>query len=171
MTIKLPFLLAVSIAALCVFYFTTSQGLSAAPSTTITTSDAVLHDLAGGKTRLITFYSPDCAFSKSNVAGLNALQNEFDAQPFDVIAIAMSYDNTAEIEKFIATEQPQYAMAHDSDGSVANAFQNVRFTPTSFLIDESGNIVWKHTGRMPVAKVSAKISTLLNEPKIAQLSQ
>lgn len=171
MTIKLPYLLAVTIAALCVFYFTTSQGLSAAPPTTITTFDSVRHDLAGGKTRLVTFYSPDCPFSKYDAAGLNSLQSRFSDQPFDVIAVAMSYDNMEEIEQFTEARQPAYRMAHDSDGSVASAFQNVRFTPTSFLIDESGRIVWRHTGRMPVEKVSSRISALLQEPKVAQLSQ
>ena len=170
MTIKLPYLLAVTVAVLCVIYFTTSKGLSAAPPTTITTFDSVRHDLAGGKTRLVTFYSPDCPFSRHDAAGLNSLQSRFGDQPFDVIAVAMSYNKLEDIAHFTEAQQTAYRMAHDTDGSVASAFRNVRFTPTSFLIDESGRIVWRHTGRIPVEKVGSRISALLQEPTLA-LSQ
>ena len=164
--------MAVTIAVLGVFYFTTTQGLSAAPSTTITSLDSVQHNLAsGGKTRLISFYSPDCPISRRDVANLNDLQSKFGDEPFDIIAVAMSYDDMDTIELFEKSQPADYSLAHDADGSIAAAFQGVRFTPTSFLIDESGNIVWRHTGKMPLQRVSTKIESLLNDPKIAQLAR
>ena len=172
MTIKLPYLMAVTFAALGVFYFTTTQGLSAAPSTTINSLDANQYNLAtGGKTRLISFYSPDCPISKRDAESLNALHHQFSEQPVDVVAIAMSYDDRETIDAFSQARQVEYEVAHDADGSIAAAFPGVRFTPTTFLIDESGTIVWKHIGRMPLDQVSAQVSTLLNDSQIAQLAR
>ena len=172
MTIKLPYLMAVTFAALGVFYITTTQGLSAAPSTTIHSLDATQYDLAvSGKTRLISFYSPDCPISKRDAANLNALHNQFTEQPVEVVAVAMSYDSREAIDAFSEIRQIEYEVAHDTDGSIAAAFPGVRFTPTTFLIDENGNIVWKHTGSMPLSQVSAQVSSLLSDPQIAALSR
>jgi len=58
-----------------------------------------------------------------------------------------------------------YPLAHDDDGQISAAFPNVRFTPTTFLIDNNGKIVWRHVGRLRRANVNQRIESLL-EPEI-----
>ena len=170
MKIRLPYLLAASIAAISVFYLTTTQGLNASPVVTVTSLDGRQFDLAAsnGKARLVTFYSPDCPISKRDTPDLMRTRDRLAGQPLDVIAVAMPYDTEAKILDFKESRDISYAMAHDRDGSISAAFPNVRFTPTTYLIDNSGKIVWQHIGRLQSAVLNSKIDDLLSLEQFAR---
>lgn len=170
MKIRLPYLLAASIAAISIFYFTTTQGLNASPVVTVSTLAGQQFDLAstGGNARLVTFYSPNCPISKRDIPDLTRTHERLKNEPLDIIAVAMPYDNEAEIERFQESKNIGYAMAHDKDGSIGSAFPNVRFTPTTFLIDSSGTIVWRHIGRLRNAVLDSEIDALLSTQQLAE---
>jgi len=162
--IRIPYLLALTMGALGVFYGTSTQGLNASPTTSVTTLQNQQIELGtSGSTRLVSFYSPDCPISKRDVTSLGALDKEFGQRDVEGIAVAMPYDTAERIAEFNDQHKPAYHLAHDTDGSVANAFPNVRFTPTTFLIDSEGKIVWRHTGRMRMNEVKGKLTQTLGD--------
>ncbi len=164
MRIRLPFLMAVTLGALGVFYGTSTQGLNASTTTSITTLENRQFDLAGSAgTKLVSFYSPDCPISKRNTANLSALHQQFNHHKVDVIAVAMPYDGIDAIKQFNQENDVDYHVAHDTNGTIADAFPDVRFTPTTFLIDETGTIVWRHTGKMRTEDVSEALAGTLGK--------
>lgn len=170
MKIRLPYLLAASIAAMSMFYFTTTQGLNASPVVTLTSLDGQHFELGstGAKARLVTFYSPNCPISKRDIPDLTFTHERLRNEALDVIAVAMPYDELSEIGRFQKSKNITYSMAHDNDGSIGAAFPNVRFTPTTFLIDNSGQIVWRHVGRLRKAVLDSEIDALLSTQQLAK---
>ena len=153
-----------TLGAIGVFYGTSSQGLNASTTTGITTLDQQHIDLAtSGRAKLVSFYSPDCAFSQRDTSSLNAIHKQFDKNKVDIIAVAMPYDTIDAISTFKQENDIAYDLAHDADGEIAASFPNVRFTPTTFLIDTEGRIIWRHTGRMDADAVSERLTqTVVN---------
>ncbi len=164
MSIRLPYLMLLTLCALGFFYGTSSQGLNASQTAGITTLDDRTFDLTDPATlKLVSFYSPDCSISLKDIAHLSELHQQFGASEVDVIAVAMPYDSKDRISEFENEHSPEYHLAHDADGSIASAFPNVRFTPTTFLIDNAGQIVWRHTGAMPMDEVRTGVAAALNQ--------
>ncbi|MEM7258319.1 MAG: TlpA disulfide reductase family protein, partial [Pseudomonadota bacterium] len=140
------------------FYGTSSQGLNASPTTVITTLDKQRFDLdSTGNTTLVSFYSPSCSFCQKDATTLNALQQDFLQRKVNVIAVAMPYDTNDDIAQFRQKNDVVYHVAHDTDGAIANSFPDVRFTPTTFLLDKSGRIIWRHTGKLRIAEITQEI--------------
>ncbi|MFV1966944.1 MAG: peroxiredoxin family protein [Pirellulaceae bacterium] len=51
-------------------------------------------------------------------------------------------DSLADLKSHVADEQIPFAVLHDSDGSVCEAY-GVRAYPTAFLMDRSGKVIWE----------------------------
>lgn len=170
MKIRIPYLLAASIAVGSLFHLTTTQGLNASPVATVTAIDGQQFDFAstGGKARLVTFYSPDCPISTRDIPDLTHTYDRLQNEALDVIAVAMPYDDAGRIKHLQDSKNINYSLAHDTDGSIAAAFPNVRFTPTTFLIDDTGKIVWRHVGRLRKAVLESEIDALLSPKKLAK---
>lgn len=163
MNLKISYLLATGIFAGSMLYFNAVPGLSASPAVTITSIEGKQYELAlsGGKARLVSFYSPNCPISSRDIASLKSAHNRLKDEPFDVIAIAMPYDKAQEIAQLKETREINYPIAHDVDGTIGDAFPNVRFTPTTFLIDTNGQIVWRNVGQLDNAQLNSEIDALL----------
>ncbi len=161
--LRIPYLLAATLFAASLFYLSDTPGLSAAPLVSMTTSSGQKVNLAApeGKARLIAFWSPDCPISERNIPAMSDLQAQFGGAEFEVLAIAMPYSEDSEIESFLKKGDINISVAHDKNGVVSDAFPGVRFTPTTFLIDGSGDIVWRHVGRMTATQGAARIVEVL----------
>ncbi len=150
MKLRIPYLLAALTAAASLFYLADTPGLKAAPLINLKTIAGEPVNLAvpDGKTRLITFWAPDCPISERNIPSMKRLHERFANDAFEVVAIAMPYTIESDIDAHIEKYDVDYPVAFDSTGEMSNAFPGVRFTPTTFLIDGNGRIVWKHIGRI-----------------------
>lgn len=169
MSLRIPYLLAATLVAGMLFYLSDTPGLSAAPLVSLTTSAG--HEInpaaPQGKARLISFWSPDCPISERNFPALSTLQEEFDGVDFEVLAVAMPYSQESEIQSFIKRHRIDITVAHDKEGTVSDAFPGVRFTPTTFLIDGNGTIVWRHIGRLKATRGAQKIGEVLQMEQLA----
>jgi peroxiredoxin len=171
-TLRIPYLIAAAIALVSVIYLANPPGLRAAPVLTVTSLDGNQFNLAAmdGKTRLVTFVSPDCPVSKRNLPVLDTLQNRFGSDALEVVGITMPYDSVKEVNRFRTENNIPFQMVSDSDGTIADAFVQVRFTPTSFLIDGDGNIAERIVGRLNAEDLGQQISALSSQPSLAQQS-
>jgi len=163
LNLRIPYLLAATMVAGSLFYLSDTPGLSAAPLVSLTTISGQPINLAApeGKTRLISFWSPDCPISERNVPAMSDLQAQFGGAELEILAVAMPYAQESEIKFFMKSNDVDFAVAHDKKGTVSDAFPGVRFTPTTFLIDDNGTIVWRHIGRMTTKQGAQKIAEVL----------
>jgi len=80
---------------------------------------------------------------------------------YDMVAVAMSYDPANYVLNFAETRQLPFKVALDPVGDIAKAFQDVKLTPTSFLIDKQGNIIKRYLGEPDEAEFHATIEKAL----------
>lgn len=170
MKFRIPYLLATVVAVASCLYLADSRSLQAAPRATLETIAGKSIDMAvpDGTTRLITFWAPNCAISERNIPSVKWLDEQFAQEAFEVVAVAMPYSDQSDINAYIEKHNIRYPVAHDHSGEMSDAFPSVRFTPTTFLIDGKGNIVWKHIGRMKGLEAEMQVIAALQPQQLAK---
>lgn len=137
-----------------------------APAVTIVTlaGEKLALDSLRGKVAFVNFWATDCPTCIKEMPALVATQQKYQAQGYVTVAIAMAHDKPDFVASFVSQNKLPFIVAHDVDGKAAEAFGNIRLTPTSFLIDKRGNIVSRILGEPDFSKLNKQIETLLNTP-------
>ncbi len=99
-----------------------------------------------GKVVFLKFWTTDCTTCVAQMPDNIAYQEEYGPQGFEVIAIALKHDPIEYVRNFSTSRQLPFIVASDTNGEIAQAFGNVRMTPTAFLIDKNGRIVKRYLG-------------------------
>lgn len=151
----LPILL-IAIAALV--WFAISNNKQQAPTFSLIdfNNRPVTEQQFAGKVTLVNFWATSCVGCVAEMPELIATQNKYGDQGYQTIAIAMSYDPEDHIKEFLTKyDMSKFIVAKDKTGAVAKAYGNVQLTPTSVLVNSSGDIV----------------TTIVGEPNFADLHQ
>ena len=101
-----------------------------------------------GKMVLVNFWATDCPGCIAEMPGLIQTYNEYKNKGFEVVAVAMSYDPLRQVATYTHNNALPFPVSHDSTGEVAQQFNEVRVTPTSFIIDKQGRIIQKLIGEL-----------------------
>jgi len=152
----------VLLATLGYFWFSPA-GLQPAPDIslkTITGKTVRLSELKG-KPVLVNFWATTCPGCVKEMPHLADLYNKYSAQGLEVIGIAMYYDPPSQVLNLSKARKIPYTIALDLDGGAARAFDNVRLTPTSFLINPEGKIVQQKIGELDFPQVEKLIQSML----------
>jgi len=128
--------------------------------TTITGQKVSMQDLRG-KVVLVKFWATSCVTCVKQMPDTIANYNEYNGKGFETIAVAMSYDPPNYVLNFTETRKLPFMVALDTKGELAQAFGNVRLTPTAFLIDKQGNIVKRYLGEYDKAQFHAALEKAL----------
>ena len=135
-------------------YYWQSPSIKTAPNVVFKTIKGENISLAAlqGKPVIVTFWATDCASCLKEIPDLIKLQQQFNPQGLTIIAVAMYYDPPNHVLTLATEKQLPYAIALDPNAELSQAFGNVQFTPTTFMIDKTGAIVMKKIGlfSMPV---------------------
>lgn len=107
---------------------------------TITTQDL------RGKVVLVKFWATSCTTCVAQMPDTIRHYQELKARGFDTIAVAMQYDPPNYVKNFTQTRKLPFPVVIDSQGKLAQAFGDVRLTPTAFLLDKHGNIIKRYLG-------------------------
>lgn len=99
-----------------------------------------------GRVTMIKFWSTDCTTCVAQMPDNIEYYNEFHDQGFDFIAVALKHDPLDYVRNFTESRQLPFIVVSDHDGALAKAFDDVRMTPTAFLIDKQGRIVKRYLG-------------------------
>lgn len=99
-----------------------------------------------GKVVLVKFWATSCTTCIAQMPGDIEAYNDFNAQGYETIAVAMDYDPPAYVKNFASSRNLPFPVAIDADGSIAKAFGDIKLTPTAFLIDKQGNIIKRYLG-------------------------
>lgn len=145
-------------------------GSLAACGTQTTAHDATLQLLDGPATRLsalrgqpvlLTFWATTCPGCIEEIPLLVELHKAYGPRGLKVIGVAMSYDPEPQVRALRERMAIPYPLALDRDGSVSEAMGKVRLTPTTFLLDPQGQVVYQKIGIFDLAKVKGLIEGML----------
>ena len=134
-----------------------------APNASFALLDGKTVDLSAyrGKVVLVNFWATSCTTCVGEMPDMVKTYDALNPKGFDLVAVAMSYDNPSFVRNFVVQRQLPFTVAFDASGQTAKAFKDVRLTPTSFLIDKSGHIVKQYVGTPNFAELHQLIDHLL----------
>lgn len=163
MTMKrLGFIFATLFTTLAVAACSGSPG-NKAPDVTFNTLDGqsiTTQDLRG-KVVMIKFWATDCTTCVAQMPGAIQRYDELSSKGFDTIAVAMRHDPESYVRNFTESRQLPFHVAMDTDGSLAKAFDDVKMTPTTFLLDKQGHIIKRYLGNYDEASFMATVNQAL----------
>ena len=138
------------------------QRVEQAPALSYTLLDGRRSELAAlrGHVVLVNFWATDCAPCVEEMPAMVANWRRFSPQGFETLAVSMSYDAPALVANFAQSRQLPFAVVIDNTGEIAHRFGDVRFTPTSLLIDKRGRIVKRWVGKTDFAALAPVIAEL-----------
>lgn len=137
----------------------------AAPDVRYTTLDGRSASLAAlkGKVVLVNFWATTCTTCVAEMPRLVDTYRKFAPRGFETVAIAMSYDPPEYVRNYAARNGLPFTVALDGSGEAARGFEEVRLTPTTFVIDRKGRIVQKYLGEPDFQQLHALLDKLLAE--------
>lgn len=120
----------------------------AAPSSSFTLLDGKELSTSGlkGKVYLVNFWATTCTSCVAEMPELVKIYERFKDQGFDTVAVAMQYDPPAWVNRFATSRQLPFKVALDHTGNNAKEWGDIRLTPTTFLVDKSGQIIKQFVG-------------------------
>lgn len=137
-----------SLLLLLAFIWFSPAGIKQMPDITLTAIDGRKISLREfrGKPLLVTFWATTCPGCIREMPLLVDLHNALGPAGLIIIGIAMYYDPPNQVIKLVKRKQLPYIITFDMDQKAANAFGEVRLTPTNFLIAPDGSIVQQKIG-------------------------
>lgn len=117
-----------------------------------------------GKVVLVEFWATDCVTCVKEMPELVATYEKYRARGFETIAVAMRYDPPNYVVAYAERNRLPFTVAFDPVGKIAQAFGEVKFTPTTFVVDKRGNIVARLIGARDFSSLNALIEEKLKEP-------
>jgi peroxiredoxin len=112
-----------------------------------------------GKGLLINFWSVSCEVCLRDMPRLTRLHQSLADRDFMVIGVALPSDPPPAVIGVTERLEARYPIAVDVHGEVNAAFGGVDTTPTSYLIDRSGNIRLVERGPLDETRMRATILT------------
>lgn len=145
------------------FIFSGCTSKDNAPNAPLVMLDAPATTLTAlrGKPVLLTFWATTCPGCIEEIPLLSELHKTYSTRGLQVIGVAMNYDKEAQIRALRDRLQVPYPLAWDKDGSVSAAMGTVRLTPTTFLLDPQGQVVYQKIGIFDLDKVKGLIEGML----------
>jgi peroxiredoxin len=89
--------------------------------------------------------------------------NKYQKQGLEFVAVAMRHDPPNYVINYTEKNALPFKVALDPMGKLAQAFGDVKLTPTTIVIDKRGNIVSRILGEPDFAKLDALIEQKLAE--------
>ena len=120
------------------------------------------HDLRG-KVVMVNFWATSCATCVKEMPQMVETYNKFKQDGLEFVAVAMSYDPPNYVLNYTETRKLPFKVAIDNTGSVAQAWGDVKLTPTTYLVNKQGESVKRYVGEPDFAELHKLIEKLLAE--------
>ncbi|RYF81602.1 MAG: TlpA family protein disulfide reductase [Comamonadaceae bacterium] len=140
-----------------------SSGATAAPASTFVLLDGSkksTEDLKGQVT-LVNFWATSCVTCVAEMPQIAATHEKYKSRGYNTLAVAMSYDPPSYVVNFAETRKLPFSVAIDNTGAVAQAWGDVKLTPTTYLVNKRGEIVKRYVGEPDFAELHRLIEKLL----------
>ncbi len=139
------------------------SGARAAPDVTFNTlkGESVTLSSLRGKPILVNFWATTCIGCVAEMPHIAELYNELSPAGLEVVGVAMYYDPPNQVLELTQQRNVPYPISLDIDGKIGQAFGEVSLTPTSFLVDADGRIVFHKIGELDMDALHTRIESLL----------
>jgi len=153
----LPALLGIAVLAIAAVGYASFSAKQAAPEVTFTsiTGEKISSKSLRGKVVMVNFWATSCTTCVHEMPQMIDTYNKYKGKGLEFVAVAMSYDPPNYVLNFAETRKLPFKVALDVKGDLAKAFDDVKLTPTTYVIDKDGNVIKRYVG----------------EPEFAQLHQ
>jgi peroxiredoxin len=144
-------------------YVFVGTGATPAPESTFVLLDGSKINTANlkGKVTLVNFWATSCTTCVAEMPKIIATYDKYKTKGFDTVAVAMSYDPPAYVVNFAETRKLPFKIAIDNTGSVAKAWNEVKLTPTTYIVNKQGQIVKRYVGEPNFEELHTLIEKLL----------
>jgi len=154
------FALALMVGLFAINWFNSSSAMM--PELSFTDIDGKQHSLSQykGKPILLTFWATDCPGCIQEMPDLIALHDNYTKQGLTMIDVALAHDSLEHIKGMRDDRKLPFIITWDNDKSIAQAFDNVRVTPTHFLISPEGEITMRKIGNINISYIREKLQEM-----------
>ena len=120
-----------------------------APDVTYTsiTGQKITSQSLRGKVVMVNFWATSCTTCVAEMPKMVETYNKYKGQGLEFVAVAMSYDPPNYVLNYAETRKLPFTVALDTQGQLAQAFGDVKLTPTTFVIDKQGNVIKRYVGQ------------------------
>lgn len=139
---------AIAVAAVGAFGYVSLSSTKPAPDvtfTSITGEQVRMHSLRG-KVVMVNFWATSCTTCIKEMPAMVQTYNKYKDKGLDFVAVAMSYDPPNYVLNYAQTRNLPFKVALDVQGDVAKSFDDVKLTPTTYVIDKKGKIIKRYVG-------------------------
>lgn len=157
------YLIPVILISLLGFWLLSINNKDQAPEVTFTTLDGrkiMLSELKG-KVVLVNFWATDCPGCIKEMPDLIKTYNDYKDKGFELIAVAMSYDPPNHVLNYTQKNALPFPVMHDGYGEIAASFNDVRVTPTAFILDKQGKVIRRVIGELDFPQLHALLDSQL----------
>lgn len=116
-----------------------------------------------GKVYMVNFWATSCTTCIKEMPQMIASYEKFRSQGLEFFAVAMSYDPPNYVLNFTETRQLPFQVVLDVEGKIAQAFGDVRLTPTTFVIDKQGKVIKRYVGEPSFVELDQLLAQLLKQ--------
>ena len=136
-----------------------------APESTFVLLDGTRQTTADmkGKVTLVNFWATSCTTCVAEMPQIVATYDKYKAKGYDTLAVAMQYDPPSYVVNFAETRKLPFKVAIDNTGKVAQAWGDVKLTPTTYIVNKRGEIVKSYVGAPDFPALHQLIEKLLAE--------
>jgi peroxiredoxin len=137
----------------------------AAPAVTFLTikGETIPLNALRGKVVLVNFWATDCPVCLREMPQLVETHKKFQARDYETVAVAMWHDPPIRVVSYAEKTALPFKVAFDPVGEHAKAFGDLTLTPTTFVIDKRGNIVYRVVGAPDFKKLHELLEMKLAE--------
>jgi len=159
-TLFIPLIL--SIVLIVGIFFNVTRSVSNVEFTALNGKKLSLEKLRE-KPVIVTFWATDCDSCLKEIPLWLDLYAHYHAQGLEILGVSMYYDPPNNLIEFNKLRPLPYLLTLDIEAKFANAFGGVKVTPSSFLLNGKGEIVWQKQGLFELAELQPLIEKLLKE--------
>lgn len=151
---------AIAIGALGYSSMTATKPAPEVTFTSITGEEVSMQSLRG-KVVMVNFWATSCTTCIKEMPQMVQTYNKYKDKGLDFVAVAMSYDPPNYVLNYAQTRNLPFKVALDTQGKVARSFDDVKLTPTTYVIDKEGNIIKRYVGEPDFAALHQLIEKAL----------
>ena len=143
-------------------YFSLSAG-KPAPDVTFTSlsGEKLSMQSLRGKVVMVNFWATSCTTCIKEMPAMVQTYNKYKDKGLEFVAVAMSYDPPNYVLNYAQTRNLPFKVALDTHGDLAKSFDDVKLTPTTYVIDKNGNVIKRYVGEPDFAALHQLIEKAL----------
>lgn len=121
-----------------------------APEITFTTIEGKKITMSSlkGQVVLVNFWATDCPGCIAEMPKLVETYQQYHPKGLEIIAVAMPTDPISQVQNYVQKNKLPFPVVHDDNADITHHFDDVRLTPTTFMIDQQGHLMGKIIGEM-----------------------